>query len=83
MLCEGDRRLCHLCHLCWPCHHDAEGGGRGGGGDWKLCRGICCDMGKLHMELRLAAAGWLGGFGNQPPLAGLLAGAPPENSQNT
>ena len=33
-------------------------------------------------ELRLAAAGWLGGFGT-PPLAGWLAGAPPENSQNT
>ena len=38
-------------------------------------------------ELRLAAAGWLGGFGNPPlpppPLAGWLAGAPLENSQNT
>ena len=35
-------------------------------------------------ELRLAAAGWLGGFGTPPPpwLAGWLAGAPPENSQN-
>ena len=33
-------------------------------------------------ELRLAAAGWLGGFGNPPnpppPLAGWLASAPPE-----
>ena len=36
-------------------------------------------------ELRLAAAGWLGGFGNPTPLswlACLLAGAPPENTQN-
>ena len=37
----------------------------------------------LHLELRLAAAGWLGGFGNPPPPASWLAGAPPENSQNT
>ena len=39
-------------------------------------------------ELRLAAAGWLGGFGTPPPsppppLAGWLAGAPLENTQNT
>ena len=45
----------------------------------------------ITMELRLAAAGWLGGFGNPPPsppsppppLAGWLAGAPLENTQNT
>ena len=38
-----------------------------------------------ELELRLAAAGWLGGFGNPPPppLAGWLAGAPLENTQNT
>ena len=46
-----------------------------------------CVLGLYGMlELRLAAAGWLGGFGNpppSPPMAGWLGGAPLENSQNT
>ena len=41
-------------------------------------------VGAPTWELRLAAAGWLGGFGTPPPpLAGWLAGAPLENTQNT
>ena len=32
------------------------------------------------MELRLATARWLGGFGTPPLLVGWLAGARPENS---
>ena len=50
-------------------------------------RGLCgLEVMGHTWELRLAAAGWLGGFGNPPPSpppAGWLAGAPPENSQNT
>ena len=46
----------------------------------------CAEVSYL-LELRLAAARWLGGFGNPPPpppwLAGWLAGASLENSQNT
>ena len=51
---EGDWHLCHLFHVCRPCHHDMEGGGD----HRKVCRGTCCDMGKLlykhHMKLDFA-----------------------------
>ena len=49
-----------------------------------FCCVMGCDTVDDPKELRLAAAGWLGGFGTPPPpLASWLAGAPPENSQNT
>ena len=60
-LYEGDWHLCHLRHLCRPCHHDMEGGGRGGGGHRKVCRGTCRDMCKLH----LVRTGNLGASGAQ------------------
>ena len=55
---EGDWHLRHLFHLCRPCHHDIEGGGRGGEGGGK-CAAARAVTWVSSLELqKTATVGW-------------------------